>query len=105
MIINIPITVDDSVFEEKFTQDMETQVIAKIVKDVETALIERAGYYYTQNRAERVEQGLRNMVSNAIDTKIEEYKNEIIDAASERLAERLCRTKRAKEILEGLSNE
>lgn len=42
---------------------------------------------------------MQTWVGYKIDDILKEYKDEIIDAAAEKLAERLARTKRGKEIL------
>lgn len=104
MLINIPLTIDDSVFEAKFTEDIENKVVARVVNDVETTLAEKNNLYGL-SRSKAIESGLRIMVVNAINRKIDEYRDEVIDAAADRLAERLCRTKKAKEILEGMKND
>ncbi len=96
MIINIPINIDEDQFNKLVETDYERQNEDSIYKDVRKALEEKSGYY---NR--RMSDGILVIVEEQIDCILKAYKNEIIEAAADKLAERLARTKAAKELING----
>ena len=96
MIINIPINIDEDQFNKLVETDYERKIEDRIYKDIRKSLEEKSGYY---NR--RMSDGILVMVEEQIDCILKAYKNEIIEAASNKLAERLARTKAAKEVLNG----
>ena len=53
--------------------------------------------YYGAAKNERY--GLESWVGNKIDDILKEYKDEIIEAAADKLAERLAKTKKGKALL------
>ena len=95
MIINIPINIDEDQFNKLVETDYERKIEDRIYKDVRKALEEKSRYY---NR--RMSDGILVMVEEQIDCILKAHKNEVIEAAADKLAERLARTKAAKEILE-----
>lgn len=94
MIINIPINLDEHVFEERIQKDYDKIIKEKIVDEVIKTL-ERAD----NNWNGRAEYGMKNLINNKLDDYIKDYKEEIIDKAAEILADRVVRTKKAKEKL------
>lgn len=94
MIINIPINIDEDQFNKLIETDYERKIEDRIYKDVRKALEEKSGYY---NR--RMSDGILVMVEEQIDCILKAYKNEIIEAAANKLAERLARTKATKELI------
>lgn len=95
MIINIPLQIDEAVFEGKIQQNYD-----KIVTDtIAEKVLEVLGNYSDSGWKKDSKDGVRYLVRQKIEDDIESYKNEIIEAASEKLAERLVRTKKAKEML------
>lgn len=94
MIINIPINIDEDQFNKLIETDYERKIEDRIYKDVRKALEEKSGYY---NR--RMSDGILVIVEEQIDCILKAYKNEIIEAAADKLAERLARTKAAKELV------
>ena len=97
MIINIPLTIDDELWASALARDYESKVTEKLTNEVRKVLKDHDSRYYLRQKS--VNEGLSEWVSYKIDDILKEYKDEIIDAAAEKLAERLSRTKRGKEIL------
>ena len=94
MIINIPINLDEHVFEERIQRDYDKIIKEKIVDEVIKTL-ERAD----SNWNGRAEYGMRNLINNKLDDYIKDYKEEIINKAAKILADRVIKTKKAKEEL------
>lgn len=94
MIINIPINLDEHVFEERIQRDYDKIIKEKIVDEVIKTL-ERADNSWNG----RAEYGMKNLINNRLDDYIKDYKEEIIDKASKILADRVIKTKKAKEEL------
>lgn len=94
MIINIPINIDEDRFNKLVETDYERKIEDRIYKDICKALEEKSGYYN-----KRMTDGILVMVEKQIDCILKAYKNEIIEAAADKLAERLARTKAAKELI------
>ena len=97
MIINIPLTINDELWESALARDYESKVIENLTNEVRKVIKDHDSRYYLREKS--VNEGLSEWVSNKLDDILKEYKDEIIDAAAEKLAERLSRTKRAKEVL------
>lgn len=94
MIINIPISIDERVFESKIQNEYDKIIKEKIVDEVIKTL-ERAD----SNWNGRAEYGMKNLINNKLDDYIKDYKEEIIDKAAKILADRVIKTKKAKEEL------
>ena len=99
MVINIPIQIDEAKMEEVVQRDYEQRVIKLIAEHIATALTNQSTSYYAYDRKL---DGMTNLVNKRIDLFIGEHKDEIIEIAGSRLAERLARTKAAKELIENL---
>ena len=98
MIINIPLTIDDELWASALARDYDSKVTERLTNEVRKCIADKDSYsFYSKDK--NVKRGLENWVSYKIDDILKEYKDEIIDAAAEKLAERLARTKRAKEVL------
>ncbi len=101
MIINIPITIDEHIFEEKIQNDYDkvfNQVLIKYIEDY----ISSQGRYWGNNT---VQDGMRELVNRKIDDYMKAYKDEIVDRAADILAKRIQRTKKAKEeLINGTEN-
>lgn len=100
MIINIPLNIDDELWASALARDYEAKVIEKLTDEVRKCIADHDNYGYYAKQKD-VNRGLANWVGMKIDSVIKEYKDEIIDSAADKLAERLVRTKKAKEILNG----
>lgn len=92
MIINIPLTIDDELWASALARDYESKVTERLTTEVRKAICDHDAYK-DQRR------GMQTWVDDKLDDILKEYKDDIIDAAAEKLAERLARTKRGKEIL------
>lgn len=99
MIINIPLTIDDELWASALARDYEAKVIEKLTDEVRKVIMNHDSRYYMREKS--FTEGLNEWVSYKIDDILKEYKDEIIDAAADKLAERLVRTKKAKEIFNG----
>ena len=93
MIINIPLQIDEKAIEDCLNVDYEKKVEEYLFKEVEQALLKRSGFYDTS-----ATRGMEQIVRDAVDRYIQEWKDTIIEQASERLIDRLARTKKAKEM-------
>ena len=102
MVINIPIQVNEQEMTEVIKKDYEEKVIGEIAKYIQTAMASK-GYGYSSHS--RAESGMLNIVQEQVDVFLEKHKDDIIREASNNLADRLRRTKRAKEIIEGIAAE
>lgn len=94
MIINIPLQIDEKVIEKSLSADYQHKVEDYIFKEIEKVLLQECGYY-NKNKV----QGMRELVKQRIDLYLEDMKEDIIEAAADRLADRLARTKKAKELI------
>lgn len=95
MIINIPLTIDDELWASALARDYESKVTERLTAEVRKAICDHDAYK-DQRR------GMQTWVGDKLDDILKEYKDDIIEAAAEKLAERLARTKRAKEVLDEL---
>ncbi len=100
MIINIPLQIDEVTFEQKVKEDYAKSVKELLLNKVDEVLAERDGRYYTQSRSWK--KGMENIITQEIDIFMNDHKDEIVEMAADKLAERLARTKKAKAILEGM---
>lgn len=103
MIINIPITIDETSFEGKVSQDIENKVVATLVKKIEESIKHYA--YVPSWKAEPVKENLLCMVAAHVDEFLDKYKDDIINIAGNELAVRLARRKAGKELLTKAESE
>ena len=98
MVINIPLTIPDELLENTIAKDYEQKITENLTKEVRKILAnhDRGAYYRSHGNPEY---GLDNWVSDKIDDILKEYKDVIIEAAGDKLAERLARTKKGKALL------
>lgn len=105
MIINIPLQLDDELISKAAYADYESKIVQCIAKHIETVLKNKAnpGWSY----GAKPEDGMRAFIKDAVDAYVEksvtENKDTILESAAKELADRLARTKRGKEILEGIA--
>ena len=100
MIINIPLQIDEATFEEKVKEDYAKSVKELLLNKVDEVLKENDNSYYTQSRSWK--NGLEYIINQEMDIFMRKHKDEIVEMAADKLAERLARTKKAKAILEGM---
>ena len=85
MVINVPISIDETAFGRKFAEDVEQKVINMFMNDTRKSL---TTYHITA------------IINDLVEDKIaKEWKEEIIDRTSDKLASKLARTKAAKELI------
>lgn len=91
-IVQFAFDFDDARITELVEAQAAKQVIGKITKDVEKVMfVDRLGY--------RSNDPVKELVANRVNAIVDENKDAIINAAVERLADKLARTKLAKETL------
>ena len=95
MIINIPLQIDEKVIEKQLSVDYEKKIENYILGEITKALLNQCGYY--GNKTET--RGMTELVKQRIDLYLESMRDDIIEAAADRLADRLARTKKAKELV------
>lgn len=98
MIITIPITIPDEILENTIAKDYESKITENLTNEVRKILAEHDPTYYYRNGKDP-HRGLESIVYKRIDMIIETYKDDIIEATAIKLAERLSKTKKAKELL------
>ena len=103
MIINIPLQIDEATFEQKVRDDYAKSVRELLLAKVEQVLEEHDNRYYMSRKDSKI--GLEKMMTDELDIFLENNRDEIIEIAAGKLAERLARTKKAKAILEGMELE
>lgn len=97
-VINIPLNIPDELWANALAKDYEAKVVDKLTEEVRKCLAEHDTYSY-YSRDKNVNRGIRDWVSDKIDDILKEYKADIIEATADKLAERLARTKAAKELV------
>jgi len=100
MIINIPLQIDEATFEQKVRDDYSENVKQLLLAKVDQVLKEYDNRYYTQSKSWK--NGLEYIITQNIAIFIDDHKDEIIEMAADKLADRLARTKKAKAILEDI---
>lgn len=100
MIINIPINIDEKIFEEKVQKEYDEVLTKKLTEIIEKTLIEMAGYSWRNDAKD----GMAKLINNKVDKYMKDYKDEIIAQAADILAKRVQRTKKAKEELNDKDN-
>ena len=100
MIVNIPLQIDEKVIEQNLNVDYEAKIENYIFKEVESALIQRADGNRWYGSKGTTTEGITLFVHEYVDKYIQEWKDEIIEAAAKNLADRLVKTKKGKEVLE-----
>ncbi len=92
MIINIPLNIPDEMLENTIAKDYEAKIIERLTAEVRKVICDHDAYR-DQKR------GLDVWVGSRIDDILKEYKDDIIDAAADKLADRLARSKKGKALL------
>ena len=96
MIINIPIQIDEDFINNVVAIDYKAKVEANITDMVLKRLKDACGIW---ERNATAKDGIRALVDNQIERVIlEDFKDEIIERAAEKLEARVARTKAAKEL-------
>lgn len=96
-IVQIGIGIDDDSIIKNVSAHAETAITNQLLMDIKKVIFGRTwGGNIDEDR-------LSFFVNEKLDLFISENKNAIIDSAGKYLAEKLCRTKKAKELLDTLS--
>ena len=99
MVVNIPINVDENLLNNSISSDLEAKSNEYLYSLIDRTLIDKQKYRWGNlSDGDKIKTTLQDMVEEAVNNYIKEYKDEIIDMASDKLADRLVRTKAAKEL-------
>lgn len=102
-IVNVAFDFDDDKVRKILEESAEKKVLDALTTDIKKSICKGAdryyGYYETKSLDDSFKDSLHTMVSNKIDKVLLDYKDEIINLAADKLAERLSRTKAARELL------
>jgi hypothetical protein len=90
---------DDDAIRKRIEDGAEAQILKNIEDGVRSTLFEKDYYGRGYSKVPT------SYLDKKIDAFFEAHKDEIIDIAATKLADRLARSKRGKEILEGLADE
>lgn len=101
MIINIPLQINEESMEEVIKRDYEEKILNKITEYIRTALVSRSRSVY----GDKTINGMNAIIESKVDDLLKENKEVIIKVAADLLAERLAKTKKAKEILNNLEDQ
>ena len=99
MIINIPLTIPEELLENTIAKDYESKITENLTAEVRKIITNYDDSYYYRNGKD-FGRGLEHWISIKIEKYLSDWKDEIIEAAADKLAERLVRTKKAKELLD-----
>ncbi len=91
-IVQFAIGIDDEATKKKVVETAEKQIIDNIYNDVKGMLFEKDRYGNITGRPS-------GMVERKVDAFLESNREDIIELAAEKLADRLSRTKKAKELV------
>ena len=94
-IVSIAFNFDDKTVTDRIHETVERQVVDHIIQEVKDVIYNKS--YYRNEYTNK--EPLRNMVRCEVENIIEQNKEFIIQEASTILADKLSRTKAAKEML------
>lgn len=100
-IIQLAISVEDEKIIHSIEENAEKQVFSNLTDRIEDIICSKYGYYGTGTRNKDYTP-LKEMVQDKVDDILMQNKDFILSEASNILGEKLARSKRGKEILEGL---
>lgn len=95
-IVQFAIGIDDEAIKQSIMERAEKQIMADLTHDVKSTIFETNRYSGQPTKTPTYYLDCR------IDKILESCREDIIEMAAERLAERLCRTKKAKERLDAI---
>lgn len=103
-IVQIAFDFDDERVRQTIENTVKKEVIDGIQTDITNALLHNFGSWSeTWNRSK--ENALVDLMRERTDDFLKENKDVILEAAAKNLSERLARSKKGKELLEGLEKE
>lgn len=92
-IVQFGITIDDDAIKQTILANAEKNIMSGINRDIRNAI------FQTNAWSNEPTTQLRHWVEEKVDVILKENKDMIIDLAAEKLADRLSRTKKAKELI------
>lgn len=92
-IVQFAIGVDDNAIRQRIEQSAEKVITQQLADDIKKTFYETDYYGRTSNRPS-------SFVLAKIDSFLEDNRDDILEMAADRIAEKLARSKRGKEILE-----
>lgn len=101
MIINIPLQIDEQRLEDVVARDYEGKVLSAIIDEAKKAIATKSSKYY----GDKYTDGMLAIAQEQVGYLVREHQDEIIAKASKELADRLRRSKKGKEILDGLEEK
>lgn len=101
-IINVAFDFDDDKVRKTLEESAEKKVIDNLLTDIKKAICSKSDNYWGYNAKvtdENFTDGLKVIVYDEIERVLLDNKDTIIKLAADKLAERLSKTKAAKELL------
>ena len=98
-IFNIAVEFEDEQIQRMIYAKAENEVIKKVILDVENAIYEHWAWKGDANEHNR--HGVTPLIKGYVDQFFTDNKDAIIKKTSKMLADRLSRTKAAKELVKG----
>ena len=99
-IVQIAFDFDDERVRQTIENTVKKEVIDGIQTDITKALLRNFGSWNSNK-----EGALVDLVQERMDNFLKENKDVILEAAAKNLSERLAKSKKGKELLEGLEKE
>lgn len=97
-ILQFAVDIDDEKIKSVIIEEAKKKVLATIVSDVEEVLCSELCYIPRSGSGKNLK-GLRDMVNDQVTKIIESHRDKIIELASDKLAERLSRSKKVVDTL------
>lgn len=101
-IVNVAFDFDDDKVRKTLEESAEKKVIDNLLTDIKKAICSKSDNYWGYNAKvsdENFESGLKAIVYDEIERVLLDNKDTIIELAADKLADKLSRTKAAKELL------
>lgn len=89
-VVQIGIGIDDEAIKDSIVKNIERTILGEVKDDINKTLFIDYGYY---NR------GPSKFLETQIEEFLEKNRDDILEMAAEKLADKLSRTKKAKEML------
>lgn len=89
-VVQIGIGIDDEAIKDSIVKNIEKTILGEVKDDIKKTLFNDYGYY---NR------GPSKFLTAQIEEFLEENRDDILEMAAEKLADKLSRTKKAKEVV------
>lgn len=98
-IFTFAVNMDDETIKQQVAAKAEKEIMANLQREVGRVIFERNAYIYRNDDKGYNENRLSDWAKNQFDNFLKQHKDEIIAGAAKELADRLARTKAAKEML------